>query len=288
MTRLNLCALLLLTGLLLVAPRSAGAAEGYDNCTGFITSIPAVISTQGTWCLQQDLITTITSGNAIEIQTNNVTIDCNDFKLGGLQAGLATAAVGILANTKLNVTVRHCNIRGFSNGLFFFGSTGGGHTVEDNRFDGNTITGIRVQGDGSAIRRNRVFDTGESTISGQAVGIFSSGAVDILDNTVSGVVANASFSGDAIGIIGSAGRINNNGVRGVLADGSGLVRAIRNNTSGGQLAMRNNDLVGDASTGSVGLLCDSGVVGSAKDNVINGFATAITTCSDDGGNVIKP
>jgi hypothetical protein len=30
-----------------LAPRSALAAESYDNCSGFITSIPAVISTQG-------------------------------------------------------------------------------------------------------------------------------------------------------------------------------------------------------------------------------------------------
>src|SRR6185369_2787721 len=95
MSRLNVCALLLvMLGLLLGTPRAASAAESYDNCTGFITTLPAVITTQGTWCLKQDLATAITSGNAITINTGNVTIDCNDFKLGGMSAGLATQAIG--------------------------------------------------------------------------------------------------------------------------------------------------------------------------------------------------
>src|SRR6185369_16529682 len=80
--------------LFLTVPRLASAAESYDNCTGFITSLPAVVTTQGTWCLKQDLATAITSGNAITINTGNVTIDCNDFKLGGMSAGLATQAIG--------------------------------------------------------------------------------------------------------------------------------------------------------------------------------------------------
>jgi hypothetical protein len=65
----------------------AQAAESYDNCSGYIDSVPAVIATQGTWCLRKDLSTAQTSGNAIEIAANNVVIDCNDFKLGGLAAG---------------------------------------------------------------------------------------------------------------------------------------------------------------------------------------------------------
>ncbi|HEY0661599.1 MAG TPA: hypothetical protein VGD21_09825, partial [Lysobacter sp.] len=63
-----------------VAPAPAQAAQSYDNCTGFIDSLPATITTQGTWCLRKDLSTAMSSGNAITIATNNVTIDCNDFK----------------------------------------------------------------------------------------------------------------------------------------------------------------------------------------------------------------
>ena len=55
---------------------SAYAAQSYDSCAGFIDSLPATITTQGTWCLRGDLATSVTSGNAITIATNNVTIDC--------------------------------------------------------------------------------------------------------------------------------------------------------------------------------------------------------------------
>src|SRR4029078_12340445 len=95
--------MLLLAALAASAPRSAHAAESYDNCSGFITSLPAVISTQGTWCFKQDLATAITSGNAISINTNNVTLDCNDFKLGGLAAGAGTMTYGVAATSRVNV-----------------------------------------------------------------------------------------------------------------------------------------------------------------------------------------
>ena len=93
MTRIRAVPLSFLVLLLfLCGPRAAHAAQSYDNCTGFITSVPAVISTQGTWCLKQDLATAIASGNAISVNANNVTLDCNDFKLGGLAAGAGTVA----------------------------------------------------------------------------------------------------------------------------------------------------------------------------------------------------
>src|SRR4249920_3461142 len=98
MIRLNLGAFFLLTlAMLFGAPRAAHAAESYDNCTGYINSLPAVISTGGIWCLKHDLSTAI-DGDAIHINgTNDITIDCNNFKIGGLAAGIGTNATGIWA-----------------------------------------------------------------------------------------------------------------------------------------------------------------------------------------------
>src|SRR5690606_20448934 len=114
--------------------------------------------------------TAITSGNAIHIAANNVTIDCNDFKIGGLAAGNASNANGIYAPAKQSATVRHCNVRGFRTGISFLDTgthTGGGHLVEDNRLDNNLEYGIYVGGENSLVRRNRVYDTGgRSTASG--------------------------------------------------------------------------------------------------------------------------
>src|SRR5690606_12207512 len=122
------------------APGSANAARSYDNCTGFIDSLPTTISTQGVWCLRKNLGTAIISGAAIIIDANNVTIDCNDFKLGGLAAGDASVASGIYAQNRHNAVVRHCSVRGFNYGIRLDG--GAGHLVEDNRLDNNLFTGI--------------------------------------------------------------------------------------------------------------------------------------------------
>jgi nitrous oxidase accessory protein NosD len=113
------------------ASTPAAAGESYDNCVGFIDALPATITTQGTWCLRQDLDSAATGGNMIEIQRSNVTIDCNGFRMRGLGGGGSTSAVGIYANSQSNLRIRHCTLRGFSKGIELFG--GGDFIVENNR-----------------------------------------------------------------------------------------------------------------------------------------------------------
>jgi hypothetical protein len=279
--------------LTLVAPQTANAAESYDNCTGFITSVPAVITTSGTLCLKQDLATAMTAGNAITINANNVTVDCNDFKVGNLAAGDGTATIGIYAANRQNVTVRHCNIRGFYRGMLLFG-TGGGHVAEDNRLYGNTSIGMWVAGDGSVVRRNVVSDTGGSTYyqEGENVyGIYTQDEVDVIDNTVSGVWAIAVVNpyGNATGIHTSsddAGSVMGNRVRGLTPVGEfGFAYGI-SNFANGRLVIRDNDLIGAGSPGS-GMLCTNSGLARAKGNVINGFISGLNGCVDDG-NVVAP
>jgi hypothetical protein len=289
MIRISFGTAFLLAFVLLGAPRAALAAEGYDNCTGFITSVPAVITTQGTWCLKQDLTTSVATGNAITINANNVTIDCNDFKLGGLAAGLSTQTNGIYAQDRLNETVRHCNIRGFYRGVYFVGNASGGHVIEDNRFDGNTYVGLDLQGEGSVLRRNRLFDTGGSTLATSVYAVITTDSVDILDNTISGVIARAGTGGFVAGIttiVNVGGSLNGNRVRGLVPDGAGGSFGIYNSDSV-RLSIRENDLTGNAGAGSQGIACFTGS-GRAIDNVINGFVTGLNACNDDGGNVIAP
>ena len=264
---------------------TASAAESYDNCTGFITSLPTVITTQGTWCLKQDLATAVTSGNAISINTNNVTIDCNNFKLGGLAAGAGTIAIGIYAQDRVNETVRHCNVRGFYAGIDLVGS-GGGHVVEANRLDGNTSYGVDVDGDGSLIRNNLVFNTGGSTVSNTAYGIVSNMSVDVLDNSVFGVTATSGGGGNAVGInTGSedGGTVAGNRIRGLVKDGAGQAYGIYNSFSG-RISVRDNNVFGP---GAMGIHCFD-ASGSMKDNQINGFTSATDNCIDSGGNAIIP
>src|SRR5215471_9938738 len=100
--------LVLLTLVLSTAPVRAETI----NCTA-ITALPAVITVQGIYCFTGDLNTAMTSGNAIDIQTNNVVLDLNGWKLGGLAAGLGTNAVGIHASDRKNITIKNGTVRGF-------------------------------------------------------------------------------------------------------------------------------------------------------------------------------
>ena len=281
--------LLVWMALLACAPR-AQAAESYSNCAGTIASLPATITTQGVWCMKQDLATAITSGNAISVNTNNVTIDCNGYKLGGLSAGAGTQARGIFAADRVNLTVRHCNIRGFYIGAYLTGASSGGHLLEDNRFDGNTYYGMIVQGDGSVIRRNLVYNTGGSTAGVfDATGISAQTSVDVIGNSVVGVTGSSGGNGNAFGIYTSslsASTIQGNSVRSLLPSGTGHAFGIRN-VSSDRLSIRENELSGDSGAGSVGLYCANGN-GRALDNDISLFGTAISACTDVRGNDFSP
>jgi len=181
--------------MLLMAP----CARAETTLCQEIASIPTVIATQGVYCLKHNLSTAITSNPAIRIDTNNVTIDCNGHKLGGLAAGNNSMAYGIAAVDRRNITIRNCSVRGFYRGIELVGDESGYHVIEDNALDNNLYQAINVTGDGSTIRRNQVRDTGGSTVSTQAHGISVSGsAVEVLDNMVDGVVAT---DNNAVGVL---------------------------------------------------------------------------------------
>jgi hypothetical protein len=170
-------------------------AETFDTCAGFIDSLPATISTQGTWCLRKDLSTSIADGTAITISANNVTIDCNGYKIGGLAAGNGSLAYGISAIGRQNATVRNCTIRGFRFGVAM--GAGASHLVEDNRFDNNLQAAILIYSPDSIARRNLVYDTGGLAGEKQVHAIEVNG--DILDNRVANLYADEP-GGTLIGI----------------------------------------------------------------------------------------
>ena len=113
----------------------------------------------------------MTTGAAIDIQTNNVVLDLNGFKLGGLAAGPGTNAFGVAADNSQNLTIKNGTICGFQTGIRL-GDAGAsqGHVVEDIRADQNTAVGIDVRGSGTIVRNNQVVATGGSTAFGANVG----------------------------------------------------------------------------------------------------------------------
>lgn len=272
----------------LASAPAARAAESYDNCSGVISSLPAIITTQGTWCMKSDIATAMTSGSAISVQANNVTIDCNGFKLGGLAAGLNTATYGIEAMNRNNVTVRNCTIRGFYWGVVL-SSAVGGYLVENNRFDGNTSSALLAFGEGSTIRDNQVLHTGGSTQFNEYLtsGIHASGTSHIVRNQVLDVSAQPGELGNvAYGIrldnaIG--GLIAENVVADVYRASPGSARSIYVYGSRG-VTIRDNAITAATNGETTGIICpddDSVALG----NTLAQFDTPLSACLD-GGNIV--
>jgi parallel beta-helix repeat protein len=143
--------------------------------------IPYTISAAGVYCLQTDLITSMTSGNVITIASDNVVLDLNNHRIGGSGAGLATTAVGIFGNSVYNVTIIDGIVRGFEYGIELLDSASPGKSANNEiygiRTDANTEYGISVVGLGNRIHDNVILRTGGSSITGtiNAYGIASSG-----------------------------------------------------------------------------------------------------------------
>jgi nitrous oxidase accessory protein NosD len=272
-----------------LAPGTSRAAESFDACTNLIQVLPATLSVQGTYCFDQDLAPNMASGNAITVTASHVIIDCNGFRLDNTAAGGATTAIGIASTDMANLTIRHCDIRGFRMGARIYGTTGG-HVIEDNRFQQNRYNGLNVHGSGSVVRRNLVLDTGGSTIADFSMGIYTNFSVDVLDNTVSGVVARVgSVAGNAYGIhteANTAGNVSGNRIRGITRQGTGASWGIYNSNSG-RVTLADNDLVSLSPTNAYGLRCHDSL-GSSTGNVINGFAAGHINCAPDGNNVVAP
>lgn len=278
----------LLAGLWATTSATTAHAETYNTCAGFITSVPTTISTQGTWCLKQDLSTAIASGSAIEITTNNVTIDCNNFKLGGLAAGDGSKALGIHSLNKLNITIRNCTIRGFYGGAWLEGgATSGGHLVENNRFDQNLQTGLEVQGDGSTVRGNFIYDTGGAIGQTMAHGLITLHDVDVIDNTIADVNSLVDPYGMAI-ISNFGGVVTGNRIRGLWTV-NGYYNRIgifaNNNTNA---VIQDNVIIntGSNQTNATGVYCQlgSGTGSRIRNNRVLNFAVVHKDCTDDGGN----
>ena len=194
--------------------------------------------------------------------------------------------MGIYANARLNLAIRHCTIRGFLAGIELTG--GSDYIVENNLLDQSRFIGIETAGAGSVVRRNTVVNTGGSPAAAQASAISAEG--DVIDNVVDGVYgadsvvnfgANGIYSpadaGVNLGIV-----IQGNRIRNLTPKGTGQAIGITSNGSG--VAVRDN-VIGQASlTTGFGIACADNT-SHVRDNVLLKYATGIAVaCHDAGGN----
>jgi len=259
----------------------AQAAESYDNCTGTITSIPTTISTQGTWCLKGNLGTSITTGSAIVIATNNVTLNCNDFRIGGLAGGVGTNAIGVSAASQLNTTIRNCGIRGFLEGVRISGASAGA-LIEHNRLDGNTKAGIVLEGSGHMVRFNRIIDTGGRPASTQTDGVLSiADETQITDNTIIGMTVTEN-EGDVVAItsFGNANEVARNYIAGLVSDDTGVEFGIVTGNGTASTIHRNQILSFPDNNGTA---ISSTADNQCTNNNTTGWDSGIVGCDTLGG-----
>ncbi len=240
-----------LAALLLMAP--AAWAETI-NCTP-ITTLPYVITVQGVYCFTGNLATTMGFGNAIEIKTNNVTIDMNGWKLGGLAAGPGTQTIGIFADQRKNITIRNGVIRGFYMGVDLKDAspftTSQGHLIEDIRADKNLWVGFRIIGRGNTVRRNQIVATGGSTRIGDSYGVI---------------------------LLGSGARLLNNDISSTTASGTGTSRGVWAFSANGAVLEHNRiDNVSAASGAAWGIGIGSSTDVIVEENRINGVSSSGAT-----------
>ena len=286
----------LLAAVAALLPR-AGSAETFHTCVGFIDALPAVLTSQGVWCLRQDLATSLNSGFAIEVKTNNVTIDCNGFKIGGLGGGENMAEVGIAAYDRRRIGVRDCTIRGFDVGIDLRGSdpARGGHRVEDNQLDFQPWLGIRVSGHDSIVRRNQLLSIGGSAFDEYAAAIHTGGDVDILDNTIADMLpARPAWEpdiGDVYAIVADDnghGTIAGNRIRRIARNPSIESEAWAIRLSDSQNAIvEGNRLAnpdGLPAEEEVGAIRCTGGFAYLRDNIARSFSGPAHGCTDGGGN----
>ena len=151
--------ILLATAVTAALAATAPPARAETRACTPITSLPTVIATQGIYCLASDLTVDMQTGDAIAVDANNVTIDCNDHRIHNAR-GVGNQAIGIDTDGADNLVVRNCVVSGFGAGLWLVGD---GNLVEDNRLEGNLTAGIFVVGPDYVVRRNRISDTGGGT-----------------------------------------------------------------------------------------------------------------------------
>ena len=269
------CTLALVASACALVPK-AHAARAYDSCTGYIDSLPAVVMTQGTWCLRHDLATNVSSGAAITVAANNVTIDCNDFKLGGLGGGPDSTAVGITSNGFANSLIRHCSVRGFRTGIKLLGARGA--VVEDNRLDGQTYAGVDVAGSASIVRGNTIANTAGPA---SAFGIRVEGTADVLANLVGGVEGpTAAFGIYSAGNV--QGSISDNTVRGITGASPWGIRLTTGTQVSSQVSITGNVLMSLVASSNAGIDCTGSAASRARGNRIVNFTLPLAGCRDDG------
>lgn len=168
-------------------------AEASADCIP-IDHAPYVITDPGSYCLPTSYTVNIATGSAIEVLSDDVSIDFAGNTLRNVN-GTGTRALGVSARDKWNIQVSGGTVAGFQHGVHIdtangsCSSAGGsGYRVESMRIENSMRSGISLTGCRLVARNNWVSKTGINSFI-PATGISLRGTlISAVDNDVQGIV----------------------------------------------------------------------------------------------------
>jgi hypothetical protein len=136
-----------------------------------VDRLPAIIAAPGRYRFRTDLSFSESTGAAIDIQCDDVTLDLNGHRLVGTSADPTRATFGIHAERRNRITIRNGAIEGFYTAVMIRDELDeerrihtGWHVLEQLSIRDSTFCGVRMKGRQSVIRDCLVVRTGGTTL----------------------------------------------------------------------------------------------------------------------------
>lgn len=162
-------------------------------------TVPAVLSSPGTYCLESHQTYPGTNGAAVTVTADFVTVDLGGLSIVGTGGSSATST-GVYAAGRRGLTVQNGTLSGFLFGAYI-NSGSVAATVRDVIFVDNWYIGAWVDGPGAAIIGCRVVNTGGALLPGytRPLAIKAGGlGLRVVGNTVAGMILPA--GGEVVGL----------------------------------------------------------------------------------------
>ena len=230
-----------------------------------ILSVPYVITSPGTYCLTSSFTTSLASGNAITINSSEVTLDLGGFTVDNSSAFPGTQAIGVAVGIAAYVVVRNGQLVGFQTGI---ASTAVSNIVSISDIWLNmTSVGIAVSAERADIRNCRIINVGQG-LTQVVIGIALTGSGYIHDNYIDSLNANYGPSSETVGID-------------ISPDGSAPIRVANNVIN----SLHGGSLLND------GIACNAGGIVSISGNDVSQVGVPAFeytgACRDSGGNTFE-
>ncbi len=140
---------------------SSGGGGGAGSETRIVISaLPFAIDSPGSYVFSGNLVFTGTTGDAITINSSDVTVDFNGYSLIGPGIAVCTCH-GISMGNYKNIVIRNGTVKFFGgHGICNSTPTSSGYRISKIRSHSNGLSGIYLEGNNHVVTQSRVYENG--------------------------------------------------------------------------------------------------------------------------------